>query len=199
MCRRTVSESTKIANQWYSGFLMETVFKSGANALKILGIDPGSRIAGFALLESRKPNPIVPRDFRVLQAGVIRLDVKQDISFRLGHLHQVIHEMCGQEQPDVCVIEKAFCGVNANSALKLGEIRGAVISAVRRSEVRIAQLTPASIKMIVAGKGQASKEEVADAVEHCLQFERGKLPHDATDAVAIALAFGVSMHSQSWS
>lgn len=166
--------------------------------MKILGIDPGSRVAGFGLLQAKVSNPLVPRDFRVLQAGVIRLETKQDISFRLGHLHDAFNQMILEEKPDVCVIEKAFCGVNANSALKLGEVRGAVISAVRRTSTPIAQLTPASIKKIVAGKGQASKEEVSQAVSHCLQFDPGKLPHDATDALAIALAFGVSMNCQTW-
>ncbi len=165
---------------------------------KILGIDPGSRVAGFGLLQSRTRSPVVPRDFRILEAGVIRLDVASHLSDRLGHLHDAIAGMIAEATPTICVIEKAFCGVNASSALKLGEVRGAVISAVRRQGVPVAEITPAQVKMLIAGRGQASKQEVCSAIESCLQFSRGRLPHDATDALAIALAYGISQAAIDW-
>ena len=83
--------------------------------------------------------------------------------------------------------------MNASSALKLGEARGAIVSAVRRRGLSVFEITPAEVKRTIACAGAASKEDVSRAVTALLGFERGKLPFDATDAVAIALACGLNL------
>ncbi|MBM4251857.1 MAG: crossover junction endodeoxyribonuclease RuvC [Deltaproteobacteria bacterium] len=157
----------------------------------ILGIDPGSRTTGFALLRSKKPLPLVPRDFSVVEAGVLRADAALPYAQRIGLLHIALCELLMEHRPDVCVIEKAFFDKNVNSALKLGELRGAYIAACARSEVPVAELTPADVKKTIAGNGRADKEAIALALHALLGFNRGSLPHDATDALAISLCHGL--------
>ncbi|MEN9833897.1 MAG: hypothetical protein RL011_90 [Pseudomonadota bacterium] len=157
----------------------------------ILGIDPGSRITGFALLRAKKPLPLVPRDFAVVEAGVLRADAAMPYAERIGLLHLALCELLVEHRPDVCVIEKAFFDKNASSALKLGELRGAYIAACARSQVPVAELTPADVKKTIAGNGRADKQAIALALHALLGFNRGSLPHDATDALALSLCHGL--------
>ena len=159
---------------------------------RILGIDPGSRIVGFGFLVARTERPLSPRDFRVADAGVLRAPLDLPIHARLGLLHATLFDLIGDLKPDVCVIEKAFCGANAATAIKLGEARGALLAAVSRHDVPVFEITPAEVKRIIAGGGAMRKEAVATAVEALLEFRRGDLPHDASDAVAIALTHGLN-------
>lgn len=148
----------------------------------VLGIDPGSRIVGFGCLRSFGVGKS-----EIVDAGVIRVDTSLSQADRLGALHEAMYELVERLQPDLCVIERPFFGVNAASALKLGEARGALMSAVNRLGVAIAEITPAEVKRKIAGGGAADKEGVSRAVEMFLGFERGRMPFDVTDALAIAL------------
>lgn len=159
----------------------------------ILGIDPGSRVVGFAILRARVARPRMPRDFEVFDAGVIKAKDGLSVPERLGLIHEAVHVLASEVSPTHCAIEKAFHGVNAASAIKLGEARGAIVAAARRHKLPIFEITPAEVKRTIACTGAASKEDVCRAVTNLLGFERGKLPFDATDAVAIALACGLNM------
>ena len=129
------------------------------------------------------------RDNKVLDAGVIR--PKKDLSHsdRLGQIHEAIYKICVEHKPQVCVIEKGFTGINHNSALRLGETRGAIIAAARRSNIEIIESAPTEVKKLVTGQGHASKENVSAALQSLIGFNRGSLPYDVTDAVAIALSY----------
>ena len=160
----------------------------------IIGIDPGSRVVGFAILRAKVAKPRMPRDFVVVDAGVIKTNVDLSMPERLGHIHDAVHGLTAELSPTHCAIEKAFYGVNASSALKLGEARGAIVAAVRRHGLAVFEITPAEVKRTIACAGAASKEDVCRAVTALLGFDRGKLPFDATDAVAIALACGLNLN-----
>ncbi len=160
----------------------------------IIGIDPGSRVVGFAILRAKVAKPRMPRDFVVVDAGVIKTNVDLSMPERLGHIHDAVHGLTAELSPTHCAIEKAFYGVNASSALKLGEARGAIVAAVRRHGLSVFEITPAEVKRTIACAGAASKEDVCRAVTALLGFDRGKLPFDATDAVAIALACGLNLN-----
>lgn len=160
----------------------------------IIGIDPGSRVVGFAILRAKVAKPRMPRDFAVVDAGVIKTNVDLPMSERLGHIHDAVHGLTAELSPTHCAIEKAFYGVNASSALKLGEARGAIVAAVRRHGLAVFEITPAEVKRTIACAGAASKEDVCRAVTALLGFDRGKLPFDATDAVAIALTCGLNLN-----
>lgn len=159
----------------------------------ILGIDPGSRLTGFALIQSRCARPMLPRDFVVVQAGVLRADGDLPHRERLGLLHTALYELAVDLKPDVCVLEKAFFGENASSALKLGELRGAYIAACARCVVPVEEITPAEVKKSITGHGRADKVMIEMALKTLLGFDRGGLPHDVTDALAISLCFGLQL------
>ena len=163
------------------------------DSMKILAIDPGSRIAGFACLEADLKDGVVPlpQNFKVLDVGLIKMDLSKHHSYRIGQLHIAVFEMIKDLRPDVFVLEKAFYGVNVNTALKLGETRGALISAARRHGLEVREITPASVKKVITGKGQAPKEDVAQSLQRLLGFDIGSMKHDASDAVALALSFGL--------
>lgn len=164
---------------------------------RILGIDPGSKITGFCILAApyssgKSTGMFQPSLIKVIDAGVIRPHYKLSHSERYGQLHNTLHQIAMERKPDVCVIERAFTGINPNSALRLGETRGALISAVRRLSIDVAELSPTQIKKITTGQGHATKEQIARAMQILLGFERGDLPFDVTDAMAIALSHALS-------
>lgn len=159
---------------------------------KILGIDPGSRVVGFALIGALKVKPVSPKDWVVLDVGVIRTSPELPMPSRLGQIHGAIFDLLNEMSPQYAAIEKAFHGVNASTALKLGEARGAIIAAFARHSRPVLEITPAEVKRIIAGNGAASKEQVYKALQALLGFERGRLPLDASDALAIAYASALS-------
>ena len=158
---------------------------------RIMGIDPGSRVCGFACIETKKPRPTKPSDFKIITAGVVRLDQISDHYERMGHLFRTISNLLEEINPSVCMLEKAFCGINISSALKLGEARGSLMAAIAARAVALQQITPAQVKKTIAGNGRATKEEISIALKAHLGFVRGNLPYDASDALAIALCGGL--------
>ena len=166
-------------------------------SIRILGIDPGSNIAGFACIENLRVNPVQPKDFKICGAGAIHFDRKSPHSKRISQLHETTLKLIEEFQPEFCVIEKAFCGVNANSALKLGEARGALIAAVLKMNIKFMELTPREAKKNVTGNGGATKEEVAHSLKLLMGFQLGKLPYDVADALALALSFGLRLPTYS--
>ena len=160
--------------------------------MRILGIDPGTRVVGFGLVQCRKSQSINPRDYSILDAGVVKADVKLSQASRLGAIHQEIFKLAEHWQPQLCVIEGAFFGRNARSALMLGQARGALIAAMARVNVPVEEIAPTKVKMVMTGRGQSEKLEVAKAVERLLRFQLGLLPFDVSDALAIALSFCLS-------
>jgi crossover junction endodeoxyribonuclease RuvC len=159
-----------------------------ANFPRILGIDPGSRIVGFALIGARKAVPRVPADWKILDAGIMRANANLAMPPRLSELHAALFDLVAELEPTAVGIEKAFHGVNAQSAIKLGEARGALIAAIGRHGIPMHELTPAEVKRVVAGHGAACKEQVYQALQALMGFDKGSLPMDASDALAIAFA-----------
>lgn len=164
---------------------------------RILGIDPGSRIIGFAVLESRKERPLSPRDWIVLDAGVIKAPQDAHSAERLAAIHETIFELIAEICPHHAAVERTFHGINAASGIKLGEARGAIIAALGRHSLPVMEFSPAVIKRTVGGSGAATKEQVAAAISSLMGFQRGRLPLDATDAVAIALTGALNLAAQS--
>lgn len=158
---------------------------------RILGVDPGSRVAGFSIIQAKKKDAMLPQDFQVLELGVIRVNTGLSLPQRLGDLHEALFKIISQTHPRLCVLEKAFVGQNANSALKLGEARGALASAAHRKGLPVHELTPAEVKKTIAGSGTANKVEVKASLQRLIGLENTSLPYDATDALAIALSFAI--------
>lgn len=162
---------------------------------RILGVDPGSRVAGFAIIEALRDDAFQPRDYKLINLGVVQMKADQPMSVRLGQLHKSLFNIMEEERPQACTIEQAFVGKNPHAALRLGEARGAITSAARRHEISVFEVSPAEVKKTIAGRGAASKEEIRQAVSLLFQQDLSKAPYDATDALAVALTFGLGWYN----
>lgn len=147
--------------------------------MRILGIDPGSRATGFGFIEVQKGRTIC------IAHGVIRTGAGE-FPDRLGVIFSGIRDLLRQHQPDQVAVESVFLSKNAASALKLGQARGAAISAVISEGLKVAEYSPRSVKQALVGRGAADKVQVQHMVRVLLQL-REQLEEDAADALAVAL------------
>lgn len=161
--------------------------------IKILGIDPGTYLCGFACIQSKKLNPNFISDFQIIDAGLIKINSKLYPHIRIGMLHQQINIILQQIKPDVIVVEKAFSGANVSSALKLGEARGAIISAAYTNNIPLVQLTPAEVKKIITGNGRSSKDTLKTTLAMFMQYDLKNISYDTSDALALALCYGLKL------
>ena len=184
---------------------------AGGGAVRILGIDPGTRVAGFGCIEVAESSvargPGSPRlavaasnvvrlsggrpQVRVVDAGVLTLGKRtcpiEDRLFRLG---EQMLELLDRLKVHELAIEEAFVNRSVSAALRIGEARGVVLAMARSREVPIHQFTPARIKRAVAGHGGASKDAVAEMVCRQLALSPIPEPRDITDALAVAFCRG---------
>ena len=146
----------------------------------ILGIDPGSRKTGFGVvaLDGRRP--------RYVSSGVIRLPAEAALSVRLGVLSESMTELLDTHAPDQLAIEQVFMARSADSALKLGQARGAAMVACVTRGLEVFEYSARQIKQAVVGTGAASKEQVAHMVRTLLRLP-GTPQEDAADALGAAL------------
>ena len=143
----------------------------------VLGIDPGSRITGFGLLE------VAGNRGSYLSSGVIKTDHQQGA---LGKIFSELAALIEQYQPNEVAIEQVFMHANVNSAIKLGQARGAAIAAAERSGLRISEYTARQVKLAVVGYGNAEKHQVQQMVKLLLKLPQ--LPStDEADALAVAI------------
>lgn len=145
----------------------------------LLGIDPGSRHTGYGVIEC------VGNRHRFLDCGTISTEHKE-MAPRLGVIYQGLAEVLARWEPGEVGIEKVFMARNADSALKLGQARGAAITAVVNAGLPVFEYSARQVKQAVVGKGGAEKGQVAKMVTLLLSLE--KTPQaDAADALAIAI------------
>ncbi|MBY0544455.1 MAG: crossover junction endodeoxyribonuclease RuvC [Gammaproteobacteria bacterium] len=148
----------------------------------ILGIDPGSRITGYGVIELRN------RKVFYLASGCIRTLTVENVTHaqRLKQIFNGITQLIAQYKPTHAAIEQVFMHKNPNSAIKLGQARGAALTALAIAELPIAEYSPRSVKQSVVGYGAAEKEQVQHMVRVLLGLS-GLPQADAADALAIAL------------
>lgn len=154
--------------------------------MRILGIDPGSRITGFGLVE-RRGNATV-----YVESGCIRAG-DGEFPTRLKTIYDGLREIVCEYAPSEVAIERVFMHKNPDSALKLGQARGAALCAVMSETLAVHEYTPTEIKQAIVGKGGASKVQVQHMVQALLKLPRAPQA-DAADALAIALCH---LHTQS--
>ena len=145
---------------------------------RILGIDPGSRITGYGIVETNG------RCVSYIASGCIKTP-DAEMPERLGVIFTGIQEIIDGYRPDEMAIEKVFMHRNADSAIKLGQARGAAISAVVVENISVSEYTPNEIKQAVVGKGHADKSQVQHMMKILLKLNA--MPQvDAADALAVA-------------
>jgi len=148
--------------------------------LRILGIDPGSRAAGYGVIEATGNR----LDF--IACGVIRVTPGCNFGERLREIYQGIVEVLVRHRPRQAAIEEVFMARNANSALKLGHARGVLMLAVMQAGVPLAEYSPRQIKQAATGYGNADKEQVQQMVRVVLALSKSP-SQDAADALAVAI------------
>ena len=146
----------------------------------ILGIDPSLRGTGFGVIRMAKPFP------QVLAQGTIRCPAGWERSRCLLKIARDLREILGQHRPGICVIEGLFYAQNLQTALIMGEARGASLVAVAEAGLEIYEIAPRKVKQAIVGYGAAQKIAVAKMVQRLLNLREAPEP-DAADALALAL------------
>jgi crossover junction endodeoxyribonuclease RuvC len=149
--------------------------------MKVLGIDPGSETLGWGVVEGENLK------YKLVDFGTVKSSPKEKFSKRLLKIHQGVNAVIEKFQPDVLSIEEAFYSVNVNVAMKLGQVRGAVIVLGELKGLEIAEYSPRLVKQTVVGYGNAEKHQVQEMVRLLLRLQKAPEPHDAADALAIAI------------
>lgn len=153
----------------------------------VLGIDPGSRVTGFGVVARQRGSETY------IDSGCIRTG-DGSLADRLRIIFHGVVDLVQQHRPTVVAIESVFLNRNADSALKLGQARGAAITAAAVNGVRVAEYSPAEIKQAVVGKGNADKAQIQYMVRVLLNLQSAPRS-DAADALACALCHYRSEHA----
>ena len=155
------------------------------DAMRVFGIDCGTEVTGFGVVDSGEGPRDEPLQFRAM--GAIRLAKTQTLAVRLDQVFRELTSELERWRPDAVAIEEVFYSVNAKSALKLGQVRGVALLAAARQEIPLAEYAPLKIKSSVVGYGMAKKEQVQFMVARLLHLAELPQPADAADALAIAI------------
>jgi len=147
----------------------------------IMGIDPGTLKTGYGIIE------VCGNTYKTLDYGCIVPPPKEKLSQRYLIIFEALSELLQKYQPNALSVETQYVDKNVQSALKLGQARGMAILAATQRGVAIYEYAPTKAKKAVVGKGQASKEQVQAMVQMLLQLKVLPQPHDAADALALAL------------
>ncbi|MBI9067133.1 MAG: crossover junction endodeoxyribonuclease RuvC [Salinivirgaceae bacterium] len=147
----------------------------------ILGIDPGTSIMGYGVVEINNKTP------KLVTMGIIDLRKLDDHYIKLSKIFERTIGLIESFMPDELAIEAPFFGKNVQSMLKLGRAQGVAIAAGISRQIPIFEYAPRKIKMSITGNGNASKEQVASILQHTLNFKELPKDLDATDGLAAAM------------
>ncbi len=154
---------------------------------RVLGIDPGTSVTGYGIVERRDGERS-----RLVECGVIRTSPRHKIWHRLDVLYEGVCELIARHQPSALALETVFYAKNVRTTVSLGHARGVILLAAAQAGIEIAEFSPASVKKSVTGVGGATKPQVGYMVKQILRLHRAPAPSDAADGVAVALAYLLS-------
>ncbi len=149
--------------------------------MKILGVDPGSEKTGWGVID------VARGACRLVEFGVVRSSPRERFSKRLLNIAEGLEAVIARHEPEVCSVEETFFAVNVKTALKLGQVRGAILLTAERSGLKVFEYAPRLVKQTVVGYGAAEKHQVGEMVRLLLNLPDTPQPHDASDALAIAI------------
>jgi crossover junction endodeoxyribonuclease RuvC len=156
--------------------------ETATNSKRILGIDPGTNVLGFAILEVSK------QKMQVIEIGVVTFaHLGDEQTVKLRYIFEQIQDLILQHKPTEMAIEAPFFGKNVQSMLKLGRAQGVAIAAGMVNHLETTEYFPKKIKKSITGNGNASKEQVAGMLENILHTKFSEKYFDATDALAAAV------------
>lgn len=149
--------------------------------MRVLGIDCGSRVTGYGVIDSDGADCVF------VQCGAIRSKPSDPISQRLKSIHDGIVEIIRELEPSVAAFESLFYATNVQSALKLGHVRGVSMFAAAAANLPVFEYSPLEVKSAVTGYGRAEKLQVQQMVCALLKLNIAPQPYDASDALAVAI------------
>jgi len=155
--------------------------------MRILGVDPGTGILGFGLIDSDNGK------LSCLDAGVIRTPPKQPDADRLETIFNELSEIINQHKPEVIAVEKLFFSQNVTTAMSVSQARGVVLLLGKQNKLTLFEYTPQQIKQAVTGHGKATKQQIQEMVRVILKLKEIPKPDDAADALACAITCSMNM------
>jgi crossover junction endodeoxyribonuclease RuvC len=150
--------------------------------MKVLGIDPGTAVLGYGVVESAAGQPA-----RLVECGILETKARDPLPSRLRVIHDGILALLARHRPDAMAVESVFYARNARTTMVMSHGRGVVLLAGEEAGVPISEYTPAMVKKAVVGRGGALKPQVGYMVAQLLRLRSAPEPADAADGVAIAL------------
>ena len=159
--------------------------------IRVLGIDPGTAIMGFGLVEKNRDK------LNMMEYGCWRTSADLSLPERLLSLYDTLCAFLDTHKPDHLAVESLFFNRNTKTALIVGQARGVVLLAGAQKGPRIAEYTPLQVKQAVVGYGKADKKQVQYMVKAILGLSKTPQPDDAADALAIAICHANSLHNGS--
>jgi crossover junction endodeoxyribonuclease RuvC len=158
--------------------------------MKILGIDPGTGILGFGIVEvdARGKTSLV-------DGGVIRTPVKHPDAERLLMIHDELKQVIDEQKPHIMVVEKLFFAQNVTTAMTVAQARGVVLLLGMLNGLEIYEYTPLQIKQALTGYGRADKKQMQEMVRVILGLRTVPQPDDCADALAAAICHSMTMRS----
>jgi crossover junction endodeoxyribonuclease RuvC len=153
----------------------------GSFYMRILGIDPGSETTGWGVIEGDG------RRYGLVECGTVRAATGQKFPARLLRIANALEEIIQRHHPDACAIEDGFLATNVKVTLKLGQVRGVAMLVAERAALEIHEYSPRLVKQTVVGHGNAEKLQVQQMVKTLLSLASVPEPHDAADALAVAI------------
>jgi crossover junction endodeoxyribonuclease RuvC len=154
--------------------------------MRIIGIDPGTGILGFGVIESAGGKN------QLVDAGVIRTPVKEDDAVRLQTIFEELTDIISETKPTHMAVEKLFFAQNVTTAMTVAQARGVVLLAGKQAGLNIAEYTPLQIKQALTGYGRAEKKQMQEMVRVLLGLSEIPQPDDCADALAVALIHATS-------
>lgn len=154
---------------------------------RIIGIDPGTGILGFGIIDVIKGKPAL------VDAGVIRTPVKEDDAVRLHTIYKELTEIIKDTRPTEMAVEKLFFAANVTTAMTVAQARGVVLLTGMEAGLKISEYTPLQIKQALTGYGRAEKKQIQEMVRVVLQLKEAPKPDDCADALAAAITHSMTM------
>jgi crossover junction endodeoxyribonuclease RuvC len=154
--------------------------------VKVLGIDPGTAACGWGIVHERGSR------LRAVEWDCWRTPAGRRPELRLKTIFDGVQELIAEFAPDAVVLEESFVGVDARTALSVGQARGAVMVAAADAGVECAEYAPARVKQTVCGYGRAEKAQVQRMVMAILGLKQPPTPHHAADALAVAICHALA-------
>jgi len=159
--------------------------------MKILGIDPGTGICGYGVIEVNAKNQT-----RMVAGGVISTPPHTPLEDRLLDIYDSLHEIISETKPDCVSVEKLFFVKNITTGISVAHARGVVMLVAKQEELPIYEYTPLQIKQTMTGYGRAEKKQVQEMVKLHLGLESTPKPDDAADALAAAITHNLMSRVQ---